>query len=1400
MQFRNRELRFPSRGLSTDDSYANQPDGTTRDTQNMRLISPEHGRDRGAQRSGTQKYMDPAFQIATDLPVRVITSLTSDNKQVDYTETATPAVNWDQITPSLRDTPNLKSDRQSNVYAIDGDSSLVKYNSSGREVWKLNLPAADAANRVRALAVDDNDVVYAGVSEGGKAEEARGWAYFQNFDGKPEKLWEVESGAFWEDLAIGPGEDLLYTIQNDTKNWKSWLRVYGAIDTSLPVLAWEREIPYPSNALAVKDDGSCLVASESFADRGQNPFAGGEATAISEDWTPEDLDSASQRIWAWLDAKTIEDDAPTIEDQDELLRWRDRSGNGRDVFASAGTGPKYVSRSAGAEPAVRFNGTDTEMFGQSGDSVLANTAASQKTLLPGYDDAGYVLCMAVRAPEGANYKSILSRWRSHLAGAASPARDLHMFSNSLEQYAFPPTPTSGKVFCRIEGTGSGTPNGAGTNAMPEVGDHANDSNIAIISLVYDANSGGVTDGALWRVNGDPIDRFDSDDVSSTLPTWLGVGRTNLSALEGAATSFFDGDILEMVVLRDYTPTGGSRTIIDAPTYPDAATAPGTTELEQLEGYLAHRWGKSHELDDGDPSISATTANDPWPHPHELENGPPTTGTVSLIAKLNHTGTILSKFSSTNEPLWVITDIDQNPDIVQDEVGGIGYGVAVDSNGDVFSVGPQTTNDTTVIRKVIDKGDSFSLALTEGAWAASYASNEDQEYKFPRLAVDVFDNLYVPKDATTSTIGLLVYEGVSTTGAGVLDYSITFDDDQRGRAVAIDRNVPDYQEDVVGGDPVERPEYVYVGTENGGGDGATGAITVTAVAIPDGDTFDLSDGLTTLTFEFDTSNDGVGGGNERIFNSGSVDTGDVAFAITTAINVSALGLTADQFPVLDGPTVRITNSVGGTAGNVLITTNLTTPADLEVAGMSGGSDAARVNTVFRIRSVDRETTTRATRLFSHLAVANGNIRGFQRTGVFDPISGGTGALNITSPFIATAEVDGNVFFADGISRNYKVFTKPTSGVREGTVVDFEATSGGRLEPACALLASWQGRLVAARSPSFPANIFMSAQQDPYDFNYFLPTPRASMAWEGNVRDTAGEAPHVITGLISWDDDTLVIGTESSIEVLRGNPVDGGNIDQLSQITGMAFGRAFDRDDENLLYFKSNKRGIMVITPDGRVRPLSRDRIERELSDIDLDEFNVELVWNYRDEGLHVFQFPRRSHTDGDELKSWFWEKKSDSWWRDDWSDPNTNKPTAAFVLDGDLPADRVMVLGRQDGHIVEWDELSVNDDGSPIESSFLYGPILASDHGASVAINRLMMSLAEDLGGCHYDVFATDDPTRLGQPVWSGELHAGRNQWSHARARGAYIYIRFRNAALNESWAMEHGVIQVADSGILRVRQ
>ncbi len=389
---------------------------------------------------------------------------------------------------------------------------------------------------------------------------------------------------------------------------------------------------------------------------------------------------------------------------------------------------------------------------------------------------------------------------------------------------------------------------------------------------------------------------------------------------------------------------------------------------------------------------------------------------------------------------------------------------------------------------------------------------------------------------------------------------------------------------------------------------------------------------------------------------------------------------------------------------------------------------------------------------------------------------------------------DVYFGDGL--NYLVFDP-----RRAELKKWESEGSGSMPEKCALAEVYRGRVVLARPNGSPQNWFMSAADDANNWDFFPATQSVDQAVFGNLT-TATQCPDIIMTMIATNDDYMIFGCDHSIWLLRGDPLEFGEFDRISDTIGMAFGKPWCKDPTGLLYFFGSKGGVYRMAGDNPPQHLSDARdgqdvsIQDRLKDIDLGAFRMELVWDFERQGLIVLQIPY-SETITEPAKAWFWDVKNNAWW-EDLPGSKTLQPYTAFVVDGDAADDRRVVYGCEDGFVRELDSSASTDDGTAIDSFVTIGP-LASGGDAEIILNRIKAILAREQDSCTYTVHVSDVPSDLGPIVSSGTFQPGHNPRLSVNRRGSYVWLTIRNTSNNQRFAIEDLKADVVRGGLRRPR-
>lgn len=1162
-----------------------------------------------------------------------------------------------------------------------------------------------------------------------------------------------------------------------------------------------------------------------------------------------------------LDNLNISNAAGDNPDGNEVLVWYDSSGNGRHWYAnaklapsssssgSADHGPTYRANSIGNRPGLRFNGVG-------GTAAAPGSGQSMYTIVPTSDDRAYRheqlsafptykgaqwICVAVvrysingtscglfsiEDAVSADVSLILNRRAMDIAGATS---------------IFPGTAHVLEVGAASDAasTSPAAAGPSGVNNTPAAGP-CGPYGHAILTWIHDGGTHdvfGTATRSQFRINGNPVDRWQSPRGSFLGPCLLGYPfGTNFTT--GVMPNRFAGEICEMIVLSDWDDENGALQrlantfSIGADTYGIGAATTGACntfpdtnvagmvsgqsdpdgDVERLEGYVARKFGLSHLLPAGfsatvsnqasnnftagntatvaglvytwsaapaaqrDVLIGATpqasllnlcscinatgeigvdyyynnvanptvfalapietvngttysmrvVARDPlaaaftlsvaqgggtagrqgaatavanrtdgagknvgW-HPHayaikhtsECGGGPPkydsAPGTSNFADLISPYG-ILGKLDAGGALTWVMTSNRQNN---ATGYGGVGYGVACNSVGEVYSVGPRQalvtnppiTADAFDYRKAVDTGSGFKpmaggTALTDPwRFAAS-----DQLYHYPRLAVDKFDNVYFPIQDTPETVSLRAFQRQPDAGATSLGIALltvnNITDDPQCFAVAIDPRVPTYETDLSdSSNPIQaRAQFAYLASRK-----------------------------------------------------------------ETGTNLNVL------------------HKIGFVSS---------TP--------SSGSPRARVD-----------------------LVASGTaLKSFTQGGSF---------TSIASPFAATAD------FIDSVAIFEKVVWTDGANLfvydpKKNVVARLKAKASGQIPQGCQLLGLFNGRLMAARDKSNPHRWYASEQGDTEGWDFGAPLSATMAVSHADPR--IGPVPDIINCLFKVSDDRFGFGCQNSIWMLLGDPA--ARNARLMVVPGsdcgMAFGRSCASDGDGNIYFVGARGGFYAWL-NGAIKCLSDDCIPRRMRDLDFGSNWIELVWDPRENAMRVYVCPFGAG--GSQRLAYSWERRTGAIipWEDSYGTASdfSRQPTCARLIQGDTAAERVLLYGTEDGHILAYDEASAADDTVPIDSYALI-QVTPKGPGKDFMFRRLKLALAQDDGPCNFEFYGSRTAEQLGTVRASGLLQPGPNPTRLVRVRNRNVWLRLRSAG-STSWAFEEGSIEAEMVGTARVQR
>lgn len=430
---------------------------------------------------------------------------------------------------------------------------------------------------------------------------------------------------------------------------------------------------------------------------------------------------------------------------------------------------------------------------------------------------------------------------------------------------------------------------------------------------------------------------------------------------------------------------------------------------------------------------------------------------------------------------------------------------------------------------------------------------------------------------------------------------------------------------------------------------------------------------------------------------------------------------------------------------------------------GGPRAQRVEVTGRV-----DTGVPDAVVVSRIAVdSTGALRRLAADGSsWSTISGTSGLFRGSRPWSET--IYGFVIIGDG--RVYRVYD-----MQNDTLRDFAASVKGYLPPRAKLALAHRGRLYLAAADN-PYAIYASRYGDVFDWDLGPIVEDVAQAVAGTT-SSQGAVPERITALMPLTDDVILVGTARSLYALTGDLGEGGRLDLVDRSNGVAFGYAWCIGSRGLYYFSASG-GVWLRTAEG-AQLVSAGKIQRRLEDIDQRLYRIELGYRWQDRTVHVFVIPATNFVA--DLTHYVLEEATGAWHLDRFSGGVARQVTSVSTLRGGASHERTLALGFVDGYVRELAAWADDDDGEPIGSRALIGPLLPPSEAREGHIRALYGQLASDQGPIEVGVRAGDALDSPGPLLETGILEPGRGYGVTVRGAGAALFIEV--AGLGRAWSV-----------------
>lgn len=334
------------------------------------------------------------------------------------------------------------------------------------------------------------------------------------------------------------------------------------------------------------------------------------------------------------------------------------------------------------------------------------------------------------------------------------------------------------------------------------------------------------------------------------------------------------------------------------------------------------------------------------------------------------------------------------------------------------------------------------------------------------------------------------------------------------------------------------------------------------------------------------------------------------------------------------------------------------------------------------------------------------------------------------------------------------------------------TAGSLPASPTIICQWRGRIVLGDG----TNVwYMSRIDDPFDWDFGATDLDPARAIAGTSSDSAilGE---VITALIPFSNDYLIMGCPDSLWMLVGNPASGGSFVNLSQTIGVVSAQAWCITPDNTLVWLS-QYGVYEYAPGGAVQPVSTRVLPRELQNTNPVEVLTLMRFDVYENGVYLYQ----SRISGGSMQSWFIDWTNRGFWPDD--QLASQYATAICAYDSYAASGSKVLIGGADGYVRRHSDSATSDDGQTVTSEVYLGPFMLGSRLYDGSLDQLSAVLADGSGDVDWEVRvgetaeAAIDATARASGTWT----AGRNTLERPRIRGAYGVVVLSS---DTAWAME----------------
>lgn len=396
----------------------------------------------------------------------------------------------------------------------------------------------------------------------------------------------------------------------------------------------------------------------------------------------------------------------------------------------------------------------------------------------------------------------------------------------------------------------------------------------------------------------------------------------------------------------------------------------------------------------------------------------------------------------------------------------------------------------------------------------------------------------------------------------------------------------------------------------------------------------------------------------------------------------------------------------------------------------------------------------------------------------------------------------------IRRGPKIYNPHTGVVRPYTEPSGYASGAGIASGSPpvvgTLVSSFLDRIVFASEDEY----FMSAEGRPYDWDYGQAATDEQSAVAGVIGTLKGDTQK-ITALVPYLEQNLIFGCERSVWIQRGGPVLSGPA-SVSRNFGIIGPDAWAFVPGDYLVFMSHD-GLMSLSPAALLQsgalappePLSRDKLPRELLNLDQTDTNPILFYDSRMRGIWIIL----SNEKATSQRHWFFDWRFRSFWPMDF--PSSLLVTAAANRTPNLGLanDGDMLLGFSNGSYRTMNWYAAKDhiqsgSFSEIDSYVYYGPFrLGNSDYLDGKLTELLAVLDDDSADVDWSLLPGDtiESARAASALGSGTFPGGQSYKFRPRTRGQTVFLKLAGSSTRKlPWAVERITAKFVEAGKARL--